>query len=393
MAARYLPAQAGFQPLDRRRAEVDGLLAVAGVGRAAGRAGRRTGKDLAGQVVVDLLVIGGDAIVEALVATLDPDFVLVGLFGLDLGAAGVVIAVAAQAGFVALAHPRRAEGAGVAGVGTEQRRHFVDRGEAARPGAVAVVQAARPGAVVHAVGAALDRVVAQAGEQVERAEAHVVLQIDAERLDAGVLERVVRGKAGEGRRAGHPAVGVGTHFPGIDAEREQMVGVCQPVAARVEPVGTEGDVVGDDVAAQPVGPGVNAALHFLAIDAEIEVQRLPAVALFLPAEFEQAPLLRRRMDGGAVAGRVARVHPRRAGIPDVFVAVDLRRDAQLLLPVDAEAVLADHAVGIVAGARDLAFRRAVVVDPRQRGAEHQRVVAARPVEYRRPARALAGAIE
>src|SRR5574343_727103 len=99
------------------------------------------------------------------------------------------------------------------------------------------------------------------------------------------------------------------------------------------------------------------------------------------------------MNRGRARGRVGRVALDRTRVPDILVLVQLRRDANLLLAVEAETVLADEAVGVVAGAGDAAFRRFVVVDAGQRGADHQGVVAGAGIHYRRAAQALAGRIE
>ena len=393
VAGNDLPAGIGFEPVDRHAAQVHGLLAVGGIGSAASRRGGGAGQDLAGQVVLDAVVIAGHLVDELAAGTLDAQLELVGLLGFHLGAAGVEIAVAADAGFVTLAHARGAEGAGVVGVGAEQRRNLVDGAEAAREGVVGAIQPGRAGAVEHAVGARLDRVVAQAGQHIQFAEAHVVLHVGADGGDLGVLEGVV---GAEGREVGGgclPAIRVAGHFPGIDAKGHEMLRMHQPVGLGVDAVGLEGNLVGDDVAVQPVGVAVDLAFHFLAIDAHVEVERLLAAALAAVAQFEQAALLLRRMDNGRAGGRVGRVALDRTRVPDILVLVQLRRDANLLLVVEAEAVLADEAVGIVAGAGDGAFRRLVVVDAGQRGADHQGVVASAGIHYRRAAHALAGRIE
>ena len=170
-----------------------------------------------------------------------------------------------------------------------------------------------------------------------------------------------------------------------------MLRVRQPVGARIQPVGGERHVVGDDVASQARRAHVNGAVHFLPVNARVHIQRMAARALAAVAHFIQAARLARRVGGdGAHGGQ--RVRARRAGVPHVVIAVLLHRHAQLLRAIQPVAVLADERARVIARVRNAAARLLVILVARQRSAQHQRVIALAEVTHARAAQAPAGRV-
>ena len=111
VAGGELPVQCGFQAGQRGVAKIDRLHAGAGIGCAAGGDRGAAAQAHAGDVVVDAGAVGGNLVVETFACAFQADLELRRRFRLDLRAAGVVVAVIAQAGLVALAQVGGAEGA------------------------------------------------------------------------------------------------------------------------------------------------------------------------------------------------------------------------------------------------------------------------------------------
>ena len=231
----------------------------------------------------------------------------------------------------------------------------------------------------------------QTGQHVQLAETHVVLQVEAGSVHLAVGERQGRDEIPELRRLGGAAVRFGVHAPEIDAKGKQMLRVGEPVGARIDAVGGELHRIEDDVASQPVGVGVDGALHFLPVDAHVDIQRLLARPLETVTGLVQAARLARRMRRDAADNRQP-MRARCAGIPNVFITLLLERQAQLLCAVDAETVLADECARVIAGAVGAAHRRAVILLLRARYAEHQGMVVTGCVEHTRAAQPFAGGV-
>ena len=165
-----------------------------------------------------------------------------------------------------------------------------------------------------------------------------------------------------------------------------------PVGLHVQTIGGKGHVGEGQVTTQAIGVTVDGALHFLAVDAHVQVHRHAARALQAVAHLIEAPVLTRRMEGDAAHPRVG-VRARAGRIPEILVFLVLHRCPQLLAAVNAEAVLADDPLRRVARAGHLAGRRVVIVVMRQRGTQHQRMVPGGGVEHGGTIPATAGGIE
>ena len=100
-------------------------------------------------------------------------------------------------------------------------------------------------------------VVTQAGQHVQAAKTHVVLHVNTERVDFGIVEGIVGDQIGKRRCGRHVAIRIAGHPPGIETEGHEVLRMNQPVGLGIEAVGTEGDAVGDDVPAKFVGTAVN----------------------------------------------------------------------------------------------------------------------------------------
>ena len=165
-----------------------------------------------------------------------------------------------------------------------------------------------------------------------------------------------------------------------------------PVGLHVQTIGGKGHVGEGQVTAQAIGVTVDGALHFLAVDAHIQVHRHAARTLQAVAHLIEAPVLARRMEGDAAHPRVG-VRTCAGRIPEILVFLVLHRCPQLLAAVDAEAVLADDPLRLVTGACHLAVGRVVVVVMRQRSTQHQRMVLGGGVEHGGTIPATAGRIK
>ena len=233
---------------------------------------------------------------------------------------------------------------------------------------------------------------AQAGQHIECAEAHVVLHVDTQCLHLTITERIGGGVLRKGGGRGLTAVGVGPHAPQVHACRQQVLRMHLPVGLHVQTIGGKGHVGECQVTTQAIGVTVDGALHFLAVDAHVQVHRHAARTLQAVAHLVQTPILARRMEGDAAHPRVG-VRARAGRIPEILVFLVLHRGPQLLAAVDAEAVLADDPLGLVTGTGHLAVRRVVVVVMCQRSTQHQRMVLGSGVEHGGAIPAPAGGIE
>ena len=340
MISHCLPAQAGIGPRQRHVAQVEVLLAGGRIDLAAGRHGSLTGQLHAGDIVVDATAIDRGRVLQPLVTPLEAQLDLGGRLGRDLRAAGIVEAVTARARWVALAQVRRTEGARDIHIGTQQRADLVDRPQTGRGGTIAAIQPGGDAAVVHGSRLAFHPVMAQAGQHVQRAEMHVVLHVDAQCLHLTIPERIGGGVLGKGGGRGLTAVGVGPHPPQVHACRQQVLRMHLPVALHVQTIGGKGHVSEGQVTTQAIGVTVDGALHFLAVDAHIQVHRHAARTLQAVSHLIEAPVLARRMEGDAAHPRVG-VRTCAGRIPEILVFLVLHRCPQLLAAVNAEAVLAN----------------------------------------------------
>ena len=233
---------------------------------------------------------------------------------------------------------------------------------------------------------------AQAGQHIECAEAHVVLHVDAQCLHLTIPERIGGGVLGKGGGRGLTAVGVGPHPPQVHTCGQQVLRMHLPVGLHVQTIGGKGHVGEGQVTAQAIGVTVDGALHFLAVDAHVQVHRHAARTLQAVAHLIEAPVLTRRMEGDAAHPWIG-VRTCAGRIPEILVFLVLHRCPQLLAAVDAEAVLADESLRLVTGACHLAVGRVVVVVMRQRSTEHQRMVLGGGVEHGGTIPATAGRIK
>ena len=286
-----LPTQAGIGPRQRHVAQVEVLLAGSSIDLAAGRHGRLTGQLHAGDVVVDAAAVDRSRVLQPLVTPLETQLDLSGRLGRDLRAAGIVEAVAARAGLVAFAQVGRTEGARDIQIGTQQRADLVDGPQTGRGGTIAAIQPGGDATVVHGSRLAFHPVMAQAGQHVQRAEMHVVLHVDAQCLHLTVTERIGGRVPGKGGGRGLTAVGVGSHPPQVHACRQQVLRMHLPVGLHVQAIGGKGHVGEGQVTTQPIGVTVDGALHFLTVDAHVQVHRHAARTLQAVAHLIEAPVL------------------------------------------------------------------------------------------------------
>ena len=288
-----LPVDPGLQARQRDMPEVEVALAGGGIGLAAGRHRRRAVQFGAGDVVADAVVVEGERIVQRRGAALEAQLQLGGGFGGDLRAAGIEEAVAAQARLVAFAQVGGPEGTRQVQVGAQCRADLVEHAEAGRGGAIAAIQPLGDTAVVHGRGAAPDPVVAQPGQHLPGAVPEVVLQVDTEGAQLAVMEGGARHHRREGGRHGLAAVGAGAHPPEMGAHRQQVPLVELPACPGIEAVGAEGDIGGRDVASQAVGMAVDAALHLLPVEAQVQIEGQFRRRGMAVAQFGQPPVLLR----------------------------------------------------------------------------------------------------
>src|SRR5690606_19220722 len=325
----------------------------------------------AGDVVVDAGMEGRQAIVEVATVALEADLETGGALGLQLGIAGVVVAVATGGILEALAQVGRA--VGLADVGVEVEGIGQRVGSAQRPGEV-VVAAAQAAGLCRALllGVASNAVQAGAGDDGGAAELELVLKEQPVGAEFAILERVVALVVVEQRRGvvRVPLRITGT-LPAFAADGEQMrtdrhqIGGAQPVC-------DETDVVAYLVAVETRRVGADFPVDVLAID--LGVQRAFAKAVLQPELVELTALLR-RMDGG-LADQRRGGGARRTGIPDVAVGMPLHVEADIDVVAQALLVFEQQAVGAVAGALLGAAGAVVIVGLASGGAQHQCVIAA-----------------